>query len=57
LVPFSTALRHVNSLVDAGLVRRWTDPTDKRRKMLELEPEASAMMKQYLETGWKMQHR
>ena len=57
LVPFSTALRHVNSLVEAGLVRRWTDPTDKRRKMLELEPEASAMMKQYLETGWKMQHR
>lgn len=57
LVPFSTALRHVNSLVEAGLVRRWTDPTDKRRKMLELEPETSAIMKQYLESGWKMQQR
>lgn len=57
LVPFSTALRHVNSLVEAGLVKRWTDPLDKRRKMLELEPEAALMMKQYLETGWKMQQR
>lgn len=57
LVPFSTALRHVNSLVEAGLVKRWTDPLDKRRKMLQLEPEAALMMKQYLETGWKMQQR
>ena len=53
-VPLSTALRHVNSLVEAGLVKRWTDPSDKRRKMLELAPEASELMKKYLETSWKI---
>jgi CheY-like chemotaxis protein/DNA-binding MarR family transcriptional regulator len=55
LVPLSTALRHVNNLVNAGLVRRWTDPTDKRRTLLELEPHAVAAMQRYLETAWKMQ--
>ena len=55
LVPLSTALRHVNNLVNAGLVRRWTDPTDKRRTLLELEPHAVAAMQRYLETAWKLQ--
>jgi FixJ family two-component response regulator/DNA-binding MarR family transcriptional regulator len=54
-IPLSTALRHINSLVDAGLVRRWTDPTDKRRSLLELEPHAVAAMQRYLETAWKLQ--
>ena len=54
-IPLSTALRHVNNLVDAGLVRRWTDPTDKRRSLLELEPHAVAAMQRYLETAWKLQ--
>jgi CheY-like chemotaxis protein len=54
-IPLSTALRHVNNLVDAGLVRRWTDPTDKRRTLLELEPHAVAAMQRYLETAWKLQ--
>jgi CheY-like chemotaxis protein/DNA-binding MarR family transcriptional regulator len=54
-VPLSTALRHVNNLVDAGLVRRWTDPTDKRRTLLELEPQAITAMQRYLETAWKLQ--
>lgn len=47
-VPFSTALRHVRQLVDAGLVRRWQDPVDKRRALLELQPEAFEAMKGYL---------
>ena len=55
LVPLSTALRHVNNLVNAGLVRRWTDPADKRRTLLELEPHAVAAMQRYLETAWKLQ--
>lgn len=55
LVPLSTALRHVNNLVEAGLVRRWIDPSDKRRTLLELEPEAKAAMQSYLETAWKFQ--
>lgn len=54
-IPLSTALRHVNNLVDAGLVRRWIDPTDKRRSLLELEPHAVAAMQRYLETAWKLQ--
>lgn len=54
-VPLSTALRHVNNLVGAGLVRAWTDPADKRRTLLELEPHALAAMQRYLETAWKLQ--
>lgn len=54
-VPLSTALRHVNNLVDAGLVRRWMDPSDKRRTLLQLEPDALAAMRRYLETAWKLQ--
>lgn len=56
-VPLSTALRHVNNLVQAGLVRRWTDSNDKRRKMLELHPETSEQMRKYLESGWKIHSR
>ncbi len=55
LVPLSTALRHVTNLVDAGLVRRWVDPRDRRRTLLELEPHALAAMQRYLETAWKLQ--
>lgn len=54
LVPLSTALRHVNNLVEAGLVRRWTDPKDRRRTLLELEPHANAAMHRYLENAWKL---
>lgn len=54
-VPLSTALRHVNNLVEAGLVRRWTDPNDKRRKLLKLEPHTAIAMQRYLETAWKLQ--
>lgn len=55
LVPLSTALRHVNNLVEAGLVRRWIDPKDKRRTLLELEPHAKTAMHRYLENAWKLQ--
>ncbi|MFN3619638.1 response regulator [Sphingorhabdus sp.] len=55
LVPLSTALRHVNNLVSAGLVRRWIDPTDKRRTLLQLEPHALEAMQRYLASAWKIQ--
>jgi FixJ family two-component response regulator/DNA-binding MarR family transcriptional regulator len=55
LVPLTTALRHVNNLVEAGLVRRWIDPTDKRRTLLELEPHALAAMQSYLASAWQLQ--
>jgi len=41
--------------VEAGLVRRWTDPNDKRRKLLKLEPHTAIAMQRYLETAWKLQ--
>lgn len=48
-VPMSTALRHIRQLVDSGMVRRWQDPNDKRRDLLELEPDVMAAMIDYLE--------
>lgn len=47
-LPLSTALRYVRALVDAGLVRRWRDPSDRRRDLLELEEKAMDSMRQYL---------
>ena len=52
--PFSTALRHVNQLVEAGLVKRTVDPSDKRRTLLELEPDALEQMTRYLASSWEM---
>lgn len=52
-VPLSTALRHVNQLVEAGLVKREADPGDRRRTLLELEPHALELMKRYLTSSWE----
>lgn len=52
-VPLSTALRHVNQLVEAGLVKREADPGDKRRTLLELEPHALELMTRYLASSWE----
>lgn len=49
-MPFSTALRYLNSLVERGLVRRWKDPTDRRRDLLELEDNAMDAMCRYLKS-------
>lgn len=46
-VPMSTALRHVRHLVESGLVKRWKDPQDKRRDLLELNDEAMKAMTGY----------
>lgn len=47
-VPMSTALRWVRQMTDAGLLRRWTDPRDRRRDLIALTPATSASMKDYL---------
>ena len=57
LVPLSTALRRVKNLVEFGLVRSWTDPTDKRRTLLELEPHALVAMQSYLKSAWQLHAR
>lgn len=56
-VSLSTTMRHVNNLVEAGLVQSWTDPSDKRRTMLKLQPDALAAMQRYLEMVWKLHAR
>lgn len=53
--PLSTALRYVNQLVEAGLVRRQIDPADKRRSLLDLEPQAMESMRRYLIASWNLQ--
>lgn len=51
-VPMTTALRHIRNLVDCGLVKRWQDPDDRRRDLLELEEQTLVAMTQYLTTTW-----
>lgn len=51
-VPLSTALRHVNQLIEAGWVKRVGDPHDKRRTFLELQPHFADLMTNYLKASW-----
>lgn len=47
-VPMSTALRWVRQMTDAGLLRRWTDPKDRRRDLIALTEATAAHMEEYL---------
>ncbi|PEQ12085.1 hypothetical protein B2G71_13145 [Novosphingobium sp. PC22D] len=47
-VPMSTALRWVRQMTDAGLLRRWTDPKDRRRDLITLTDTTAAHMRDYL---------
>lgn len=51
-VPLSTALRHVNQLIQEGWVRRVSDLKDKRRTFLELQPRCFDVMVSYLRATW-----
>lgn len=51
-VPVTTALRYVNQLVAGGAVKRWDDPTDKRRSLLALEDQSLERMLKYLTHAW-----
>lgn len=53
-VPLSTALRHVNQLIQEGWVRRVGDPRDKRRTFLELQPRYFDVMVSYLRATWHL---
>ena len=48
--PHTTALRHIQALVDEGLIDRLDDPLDRRRKFLALSPAAAGQMSLYLNT-------
>jgi DNA-binding MarR family transcriptional regulator len=47
-VPTSTALRWVRLLAEQGLIRRWTDPSDRRRDLVELTEETMDAMVRYI---------
>lgn len=46
-VPATTALRWINTMMEAGLFNRRSDPHDSRRIFVELTPHASEAMRQY----------
>ncbi|HKX79744.1 MAG TPA: response regulator [Novosphingobium sp.] len=47
-VPMSTALRWVRQMTDQNLLRRWTDPKDRRRDLIALTDTTAAHMRDYL---------
>jgi CheY-like chemotaxis protein len=47
-VPMSTALRWVRQMTESGLLRRWTDPKDRRRDLIALTDSTAAHMRDYL---------
>lgn len=47
-VPMSTALRWVKQMTDANLLRRWTDPKDRRRDLIALTEPTADRMREYL---------
>lgn len=47
-VPTTTALRHINYMIDAGLLNRIPHPNDSRSRLLELTVEANRLMTEYL---------
>ena len=46
--PTSTALRHVNALIDSGIFTREPDPLDKRRAFVRLAPRVIAALDEFL---------
>lgn len=51
-VPTSTALRWIRLLVEQGMVRRWSDPSDRRRDLVEIQDHAMAAMREFMERQW-----
>jgi len=46
--PPSTALRHVNALIDGGIFEREPDPLDKRRAFVQLAPSVLTELDEFL---------
>lgn len=46
--PFTTALRRIDDLIEAGLAARTRDPTDRRRSYIELTDAGHQKMQRYL---------
>ncbi|WP_195164304.1 response regulator [Mesorhizobium sp. NBSH29] len=47
-VPMSTASRRLDDLIQAGFVKRWDDPSDRRRQLVDLTPRAADLLTKYL---------
>lgn len=50
-IPMSSALRLVQKLCDAGILRRVPDPLDGRRSIIKLEPATAHRLRAYFEGG------
>ena len=50
-IPMSSALRLVQKLCDAGILRRVPDPADGRRTIIRLEPAIAHRLRAYFEGG------
>lgn len=50
-IPMSSALRLVQKLCDAGILRRVSDPFDRRRSIIRLEPEVFHRLRAYFDAG------
>lgn len=48
ICPASTGLRHLRDLKIVGLVERWVDPTDARRRLARLSDRGLELMDRYL---------
>jgi DNA repair protein RadC len=46
-IPWSSALRLIKKLCDAGIMRRLPDPADRRRNFMRLEPDIHQRMRAY----------
>jgi CheY-like chemotaxis protein len=53
-VPMSTALRWVRQMTEAGLLRRWTDPKDRRRDLIALTDPTAGQMREYLSSVYAL---
>lgn len=47
-VPMSTALRWVRQMTENGMLRRWTDPKDRRRDLIALTDATATHMRDYI---------
>lgn len=56
-VPMTTALRAVKQMTDEGLLRRWPDPKNKRRDLIDLTDTTASYMREYLSVVTRMMAR
>lgn len=56
-VPMSTALRWIRQMAERGLLRRWTDPEDRRRDLIALPDSTVEQMHDFLTAATEMMRK